>query len=150
MAHPPDSESILVLLRKLKWQLCLRPLRLKSKSIHPQYDLPIQHPTFLPGQIADFFDTKSPSETDPNIIQKIPTPLKEVILSLRKRLMTAKSSEMSIKCIYSVAAAGTTYPLWIIAYWEKVASVREIWDSWRKGEVYLKDCFQRWCHVEFL
>ena len=109
-----------------------------------QYDLPIQHPTFLPSQIADFFDTNSPSETDPNIIQKIPTPSKEVILSLRKRLMTAKSSDMSIKCIHSVATAGTTYPLWIVAYWEKVPSVREIRDSWRKGEVYLRDCFQRW------
>jgi hypothetical protein len=110
-----------------------------------QYDLPIQHPKILPHQIADFFDKNAPNETDPNIIRRIPTPSKDVILSLQKHLAnTIKSSDMSIKCIHSVAAAGMTYPLWIIAYWVKVGSVREIRDGWRKGEVYLRDCSQRW------
>ena len=82
-----------------------------------QYDLPIQHPTFLPGQIADFFNENAPNETDPGIIRRISAPSKEVVLSLQKHLVTAiKSSDtMSIKCIHSIAAAGMTYPLWIIA-----------------------------------
>jgi hypothetical protein len=110
-----------------------------------QYDLPIEHPTFLPGQITDFFDKNTPNVMDPNVIRKIPTPSKEVVHSLQKHLAnTIESSDMSIKCIHSVAAAGMTYPLWIIAYWVKVGSVREIRDGWRKGEVYLRDCLQKW------
>ena len=88
-----------------------------------QYDLPIEHPTFLPHQITDFFDKNMPNVTDPKIIRKIPTPPKEVMNSLQKHLAnTIKSSDMSIKCIHSVAAAGLTYPLWIVAYWAKVDS----------------------------
>jgi len=71
-----------------------------------QYDLPIQHPTF-PFQITDFFDKNTPNETDPNIISKIPTPSREVVLSLQTHLAT----------------------FWIVAYWAKVGSVREIRDG---------------------
>ena len=111
-----------------------------------QYNLPIQHPNFLTAQIANFFDKNAPNETDPNIISKIPTPSKEIITSLQKHLVNAikNSDTMSIKCIHSIAAEGMTYPLWIIAYWEKVGSVQEIRDNWRNGEVYLRDCLQRW------
>jgi hypothetical protein len=112
-----------------------------------QYDLPIEHPTFLPGQNTDFFDKNTPNVTDLNIIRRIPTPSEKVILSLQKHLantIESSDSDMSIKCIHSVAAAGMTYPLWIITYWAKVSSVREIRDGWRKGEVYLRDCLQRW------
>jgi hypothetical protein len=110
-----------------------------------QYNLPIQHPNFQPSQISDFFDKNGPNQTDPNIISRIPTPSKEVILSLQKHLVKAtKNSDMSIKCIHSIAAEGMTYPLWIIAYWVKVGSVRDIRDSWRKAEVYLRGCLQRW------
>lgn len=94
-----------------------------------QYDLPIQHPTF-PFQITDFFDKNTPNETDPNIISKIPTPSREVVLSLQTHLATSiKNGNLSIKCIHSIAAAGMTYPLWIVAYWAKVGSVREIRDG---------------------
>jgi Ulp1 family protease catalytic subunit len=113
-----------------------------------QHDLPIQHPKSLHGKIADFFDKNVPNETDPKIISKIPTPSQEVVLSLQMHLVNAiKNSDseiMSIKCIHSIAADGMTYPLWIIAYWVKVGSVREIRDSWRKSEVYVRGCVQKW------
>jgi hypothetical protein len=109
-----------------------------------QYDLPIQHLTFSPAQIMDYFDKIAPNETEPDIIRRIPTPSKEVLLSLQQHLSEAiKSGNMSIKCPHSVAAAGMTYPIWIIAYWAKVGSVREIRDAWRKGETYLQDCLNR-------
>lgn len=107
-----------------------------------QYDLPIQHPKYLPSQIAAFFDKNLPNETDPLLISRIPTPSKEVIHSLQKHAI--KSNDMSIKCIHSMAVDGKTYPLWIIVYWVKVGTVREIRDSWQKSEVYLRDCLQRW------
>lgn len=120
---------LLALLHEQKWQLILpnpNPSVLKLL----QYDLPIQHVNFLPSKIADFFNKNAPNETDHKIISRIPTPSKNVILLLQKHQSTIKNRDMSKKCIHSIAAEGMIYPLWIIAYWVKVGSMREIRDGW--------------------
>jgi hypothetical protein len=116
-----------------------------------QFHIPIVQtsfrPTFKRTLREIFFDKQPPNITEIQSIMQAPSPPLVVVKGLQQDLPEAISSGFhSIRGIqtHPASTADRTYPLWIVAYWDRAFDVREVRDTWLAAEDRLRDRMRRY------